>query len=962
MKDRGHLVHLSAFGAWAVAFGCAVGWDVLVLPWTEFLPKAGPVGTLLGLVVTALVMVVIAWNFHYMMVKYPGVGGVYTYAKKAFGHDHGYICAWFLFLGYASIVWADAEMLTVIVRYLVGGNPLHFGFRYEVAGFKVCLGDILIVTLAMCGVIAFTSRRRTAAMVQKALAVVLAAGITVSFCAAAMGHEGGIATMRPFFSPNGGGIMSQLFSILLISPWLFVGIESISCMSAEFRFPVRKSFWVMVAAIVASAAAYVMALLIPVLASGGDGAGWAAAVSQPGDANLLAFDMAKGVLGGAGPAVLCVTLVSALFTNLVGNTIVASKLLAAMADDGAMPLWLGRKNGVLSSRNSTFVIAAAAVATSTIGQTAIGVIVDVALIGTAVAYAYTSAATLKLAKRDGDRVSAATGLVGLVFAVAIAVVFLMPAVSGTIGTASYLAMVLLCIAGLVFFLFAFHRDGSHRFGRSSVAWVSLFMVIVSLSYIWARQTASEAVRNVYGEIVESHDELFSGKGAADGDVVAREKAWDASLRRDLRGVQKSIIRSSMVQIALTVLALALMIAVYIAMRRRELKMEQEKAQAKSYFFSTVSHDIRTPLNAIIGFSEMLKSGFKSDSERDQAVDSIVSSGRTLLGLVNDVQDLSKLESGKMAIVPEPTDCTRLLREVTEAFRLAGREAGVEVRCRADDMPRLVIDPQRIRQIAFNLVGNAVKFTQEGYVEVRASFEMTSRGHSGTLRVAVEDTGCGISEEDLGLIGSAYVQVGSTKSRNGGTGLGLAICKQLVSAMGGRLDVESTLGKGSTFSILIPDVMVAKSEEVMSGGVESGGVERGGVDSPTPSLPHTPTNLRILVVDDSKMNVMVMQAQLKNLGLCEVSSAADGQEALDLLRSKGADSFDLVLTDMWMPHLDGEGLVRAIRSDSALSGLRVVVVTADVEFRGKYEEVGFDDLLLKPVTRDKLVEMLAKEAK
>ena len=113
MNNRSCLAHFSALGAWAVAFGCAVGWDVLSLPLTGFLPKAGPAGTVLGLAVAALAMVVIAWNFHYMMVKCPGPGGVYSYAKKAFGHDHGYICGWFLCLAYAAIVWADAEMLTV---------------------------------------------------------------------------------------------------------------------------------------------------------------------------------------------------------------------------------------------------------------------------------------------------------------------------------------------------------------------------------------------------------------------------------------------------------------------------------------------------------------------------------------------------------------------------------------------------------------------------------------------------------------------------------------------------------------------------------------------------------------------------------------------------------------------------------------------------------------------------------
>ena len=959
MKDRGHLVHLSALGAWAVAFGCAVGWDVFVLPWTEFLPKAGPAGTLLGLVAAASAMAVIAWNFHYMMGKCPGVGGVYSFAKKAFGHDHGYVCAWFLCLAYAAIVWADAEMLTVVLRYLVGGDSLHFGFKYHVAGFQVCLGDITIVALAMAAVVALTVRRRVGAAVQTVLAVAMAVGILVCFGAAAAGHDGGMASMRPFFSPNGGGLLSQVFGVLMISPWLFVGIESISCMSAEFRFPVRKSFRVMVAAIVASVAAYVMAMLIPVLAAGGGGAGWSAAVSQPGDANFLAFDMVKGVLGGAGPAVLCVTLVCALFTNLVGNTIVASRLLAAMADDGALPLWLGREKGKFSARNSIFVIAAVAVATSALGQTVIGVIVDIAIVGTSVAYAYTSAATFKLAKRDGDRVSTATGLAGLVFAAATSVVFLLPAASATIGTVSYLVLVLWCIAGLVFFLFAFHRDTSHRFGRSSVVWVSLFLVIVSLSHIWSRQTADEAVRDAYDSIVEGHGEAVCGAGAENGGGSACTKAWLDRLRHDLRVVRKTIIRNSEAQSVLTVLALGLMIAVYVILRKRELDMEREKAKAKSFFFSTVSHDIRTPLNAIIGFSEMLKSGLTTKEERVQAEDAIIASGKTLLGLVNDVLDLSKLESGKMEILPEPTDCAKLLREVADAFRVASGKSGIDVRCRAEEMPPLMLDPQRLRQIAFNLVGNAVKFTQKGFVEIRASLR------DGTLRIAVEDTGCGISEEDLVRIGSAYVQVGSKMSRNGGTGLGLAICKQLASAMGGRLDIESTLGKGSTFTVTIPEVKVAESGEVKSGGVESGGVEELThplTHSPTHPLNNSPTCLRILIVDDSKMNVIVLKAQLKNLGQFEVTSAADGQEALEKLKSAGDKRFDLVLTDMWMPRLDGTGLVKAIRADPALAGTHVVVVTADVEFRASFAAIGFDGILLKPVTRDSLAEVLAKEGR
>ena len=153
MKVGDKFAHLSVFGAWAFAFGCAVGWDVFVLPWTTFLPEAGPFCTFLGLVAGALVMVVIAWNFHYMIGKCPGPGGVYSYAKMAFGPDHGYICAWFLCLAYAAIVWADSAALASIVRYMAGGSSLMQALTFSVAGVEVFVGDMAVVALAMAVVV-----------------------------------------------------------------------------------------------------------------------------------------------------------------------------------------------------------------------------------------------------------------------------------------------------------------------------------------------------------------------------------------------------------------------------------------------------------------------------------------------------------------------------------------------------------------------------------------------------------------------------------------------------------------------------------------------------------------------------------------------------------------------------------------------------------------------------------------
>ncbi|MBR4654263.1 MAG: response regulator, partial [Kiritimatiellae bacterium] len=323
----------------------------------------------------------------------------------------------------------------------------------------------------------------------------------------------------------------------------------------------------------------------------------------------------------------------------------------------------------------------------------------------------------------------------------------------------------------------------------------------------------------------------------------------------------------------------------------------------------------------------------------------------------DVLDLSKLESGKMEIHPEPTDCSRLMHAVMEAFRVSSGKSGLELRCRAGDMPLLLLDPQRLRQIAFNLVGNAVKFTKKGHVELRVGFDRRGDEDSGTFRMDVEDTGCGISEEDQKRIGSAYVQVGAKVSRNGGTGLGLAICRQLIAAMGGRLEVESAIGEGSTFSVVIPEVKVAAAPDAQARVPTAGGADVPASEGRDRLVPPAKMPHRLLLVDDSRMNLMVLKALLKNMGDFEIVMASDGQEALKVLEAPDAQPFDLVLSDMWMPNLDGEGLVRAIRANPALSSLRVVAVTADVESQGTFAAMGFDDLLLKPVTVDKLGKIL-----
>jgi signal transduction histidine kinase len=377
----------------------------------------------------------------------------------------------------------------------------------------------------------------------------------------------------------------------------------------------------------------------------------------------------------------------------------------------------------------------------------------------------------------------------------------------------------------------------------------------------------------------------------------------------------------------------------ILARDYEAQLEAERAtsQSRSLFFSTVSHDIRTPLNAIVGFSELLERGVPDEAERARCISAIRSSGKVLARLVDDVLDLSKLECDKLEIIEEPTDVPALVREVISACEVARKRTSLAIVSEIGEMPLLRVDPQRVRQILYNLLSNAYKYAERGTVTVRALW------NDGTLTLSVADTGKGISKENIDRIFQPFVQI-ADKNHRDGTGLGLPICQKLATLMGGELSVVSEIGAGSTFTATLRNVRVANPQTVISESPTSHGFS-GRVPS------------RVLVVDDSSVNRMVLAAMLSKIGVTNVEMVDDGREALEALND-GAD-FDLVLTDLWMPEMDGSELVRAIRANAKFADLPVYLVTAAVEARNQVESDGFTGILLKPVSLDNLKALLGQ---
>lgn len=397
----------------------------------------------------------------------------------------------------------------------------------------------------------------------------------------------------------------------------------------------------------------------------------------------------------------------------------------------------------------------------------------------------------------------------------------------------------------------------------------------------------------------------------------------------------------------------------VLLKRQKRKAEEsaliarEFAQAKTRFLAMMSHELRTPLNAVIGFAEFLAKDDCDTAQRKEYVDGILKSAMALLELINDILDLSKIESGAVNMREGECDVAKIAGELSAIFGYRVRKHGVTLEIRQTGpnfVPVVKLARQGVRHILLNIVGNAAKFTMAGRIVVEYSW----KPETNSLHISVYDTGCGISPEKLDKIFNPFVQDISSRMHDAagneikGSGLGLAIVKKLVDNAGGTISVESTLGKGSHFEIDFPQLEVVQQTAYVG---ETSRSEQGG-----PAICKLKTaSCKVLVVDDMAMNRKILGIHLSKLDVGEVRFAENGEDAMHVMENFTPD---IVLTDMWMPVMDGASLARAMRDVPRLAAIPVVVITADVDAGATYDMSLFAKVMNKPVTSKKLAEMFA----
>lgn len=802
---------LSPLNVWGLSLGCAVGWGAFMVPANLFIPTAGPVGTMIAMAISTLLLLVIGANFCYLAEKYQDNGGIVAYTRNILGHDHAFLAAWILIIAYLSILWANATANVLLARFLLG-DIFSWGYLYTIADFDIYFGEVAATWLV---IVAFGLFSAYGGSLKKHLntlfAVVFFLSVVLLF--AALLKESGTQGFAPPFQLYTSPVM-QVFSMVMLAPWMFFGFEAVTHACDDFAFPSRKLFPIIAAAVLAGGIIYVLLAAMAVMAVPQEYPSWIAYMAaRPGLEGLVGLPVFHSVymaFGTEGLAFLCLSIATAIMTSLLGLYRTTAYLLQFMGRGEILPPWFARCAADETPRNAIIFVMLVSLFIPLLGRVSIVWLCDVITVVGSVAYGYASVCAYKTAAQEGNSLRKNLGLIGLGISVLFFFCPMIPGLllGGSLATESYLMLSVWSILGFAYYWYAFKTDLHNRFGHSTTMCIMILFLNFFSTSLWLRQVMAKEI----GLAVNGSENI----------------------------TYSSIASNIVVQLVMISIVLLLMADIFITLKRRERKMVAARMQqhkineAKNIFLGNLSHDLRIPMEAAqTSVHQALENcsvcAVCTEDSCPQRVPDRLSNAlgqldvhsQHLLELIGKMLDNKSIElgggkgnnsetggieMGKIRLDLAPVDLRHTFQRIKDIFALQMQEKNIFFEVYPIDLPHplVVTDNVRLERLLINLVSNACEFTPAGGGVMVTLLETkpgtVSRQGSempgAVYEIHIHDTGATMPPAIVSHLSEPFDPEVS------GLG-GLYIAKGLAFLLGGRISVAASQGQGKELIVTLP---------------------------------------------------------------------------------------------------------------------------------------------------------------
>ena len=507
--------YIGVLGAFALSIGTAIGWGSFVVTGSDYLSEAGLLGSMIGIVLGALLMGVIAYCYHYMMNKVPDSGGIYSFVKHTFNGDHAFLASWFLIIVYTGILWANVTSVALFSRFLLG-NVFQFGRLYTIAGYDVYIGEVLLCAgvLFLIGGLTFLNKKITTRIAFGLAAIFISAIIFVTlFCLVA---QNGFSFSEAAFAPTGKNQFGQIMSVLAMTPWAFIGFESISHSTGSFSFKTKRTIIILLVSLFVATMMYILLCTISVLAHPDVYSSWYDYITNNREAGIMGippFFVAHYYMGDAGVAIFGIALFAIIATSIIGNIYALTNLIHRMAEDGLFPKAFTYVNKNDIPVNVRVVVIGLTFFAIFLGRATIGFIVDVNNIGGVIVYTYVSACAAFVGFRKRERVAMVFGILGIVSSIVFGIAHLAPifTTEEKFANETFIVFIIFSLVGFAFFTMNLRKDTKGTFGNSSIVWIGFSILITFFSGMWIIERSKSVHGTLLAEIQAYYESLHGGQ-------------------------------------------------------------------------------------------------------------------------------------------------------------------------------------------------------------------------------------------------------------------------------------------------------------------------------------------------------------------------------------------------------------------------------------------------------------------